>query len=202
MVKAVVMSLLSDILSSRTRAGIFTVLFGWDVQELHAREISRQVGVTLSTVQQELKRLVELDLITRRKDGNRVYFKANTRHPLFSEIQNLTVKTSGMVPLFRETLQPIAAEISSAFIFGSVARSAEQAHSDVDLMIIGHVGLRKISAMIAPICQQLDREINPYTLTPENFFERVKEGDVFLSNVVRSEKIFLIGGENELGAMV
>ncbi|MEI8206369.1 MAG: nucleotidyltransferase domain-containing protein [Kiritimatiellales bacterium] len=195
------MSLLSDILSSRTRAGIFSALFGLGAKELHAREISRQAGVTLATVQQELKRLVELDLVTRRKDGNRVYFQANTRHPLFSEIQNLTVKTSGIVPLLREALDPVADEISSAFIFGSVARSAEQAHSDVDIMIVGNVGLRKISALIAPVCQQLDRELNPHTMTRETFSTRLKDGDAFLTNVARSAKLFLIGGEDEFGAM-
>lgn len=195
------MSLLSDILSSRTRAGIFSTLFGLGAKELHAREISRQTGVTLATVQQELKRLEELDLVTRRKDGNRVYFQANIRHPLFIDIQNLTVKTSGVVPLLREALEPVSDEISSAFIFGSVARSAEQAHSDVDLMIIGNAGLRQISALIAPVCQKLDREINPHTMTTGTFSARMKDGDAFLANVMQSKKLFLIGGEDELGAM-
>jgi DNA-binding transcriptional ArsR family regulator len=195
------MSLLSDILSSRTRAGIFSALFGLGAQELHAREIARQTGVTLATVQQELKKLVELDLITRRKDGNRVCFQANTRHPLFLEIQNLTVKTSGAVPLLREALTSVAGEISSAFIFGSMARSTEQAHSDVDLMIIGNIGLRKISELLAPVCQKLDREINPHTMTAGTFSERMKAGDAFLANVVHSEKLFLIGVEDELSAM-
>lgn len=195
------MSLLSDILSSRTRAGIFSALFGLGAQELHAREISRQTGFTLATVQQELKKLVELDLITRRKDGNRVCFQANTRHPLFTDIQNLTIKTSGVVPLLREALEPVAEEISSAFIFGSVARSEEQAHSDVDIMIIGNIGLRKISALIAPVCQKLDREINPHTMTAGTFSGRMKDGDAFLANVVQSKKLFLIGGEDELGAL-
>lgn len=144
---------------------------------------------------------MELDLVTRRKDGNRVCFQANTRHPLFAEIQNLTVKTSGIVPLLREALEPIADEICSAFIFGSVARSTETAHSDIDVMIIGNAGLRKVSALFAPVCQQMDREINPHTMTPENFSERLKGGDVFLSNIMQADKLFLIGGENELGTM-
>jgi DNA-binding transcriptional ArsR family regulator len=195
------MSLLSEILSSRTRAGIFSALFGAELRELHAREISRQAGVTLSTVQQELKRLEELDLVTRRQDGNRVCFRANQDHPLFPEIHALTIKTSGMVPLLREALLPIAEELRSVFIFGSVARSAEKAHSDVDLMVIGTAGLRKISALLAPVCQKLDREINPHTMTPEVFSERLRGGDLFLSNLIKADKLFLIGGGDELGAM-
>jgi predicted nucleotidyltransferase len=195
------MGLLSEILSSRTRAGIFEVLFGWDQQELHSREISRRTDVTLSTIQQEMKKLEGLDLVKRRQDGNRVYFQANRNHPLFPEIRNLTVKTSGIVPLLREALLPLENKIVCAFIFGSVARSEEQAHSDVDIMIIGDVGLRKISALIAPVCEQVDRELNSHTLTVENFSERLLKNDVFLSNVMRSKKLFLIGGENELSAM-
>jgi len=195
------MSLLAEILSSRTRAGIFESLFGWKQQELHAREIARRTGVTLSTVQQEMKKLVALDLVKRRQDGNRVCFQANCNHPLFSEIRNLTVKTSGIVPLLREALLPVESKITCAFIFGSVARSEELAHSDVDIMIIGDVGLRKISALIAPACQQIERELNPHTLAAENFSARLLENDVFLTNVMRSKKLFLIGGEDELSAM-
>ena len=195
------MSLLSEILSSRTRAGVFSVLFGWDPQELHAREISRRTEITLSTVQQELKKLVGLDLVERRQDGNRVCFKANRLHPLFSEIRNLTVKTSGIIPLLRTALLPVAEDIVSAFVFGSVARSEELAHSDIDIMIIGNLGLRKVSSLMTPVCQQMDREVNPYTLTPESFSKRCAEKDVFFTHVLGSNKLFLIGGEDELSSM-
>jgi len=47
------------------------------------REIERRSGLTIGTIQQELKKLVRLNLIKERKDGNRLYYEANRAHPLY-----------------------------------------------------------------------------------------------------------------------
>jgi predicted nucleotidyltransferase/DNA-binding transcriptional ArsR family regulator len=195
------MDLLSQILSSRTKAGIFRFLFGTDCVELHARELARRTGMSLATIQQELKRLESLDLVSRRKDGNRVYFKANQNHPLFKELHQLTIKTSGIVPMLRNALQPQSGQIDYAFVFGSIARSQEQAHSDVDIMIIGHLGLRKAAGLIGSLTDPLEREINPHVQTLEEFQKRLEEGDPFIRNITIAEKLFIIGDENEFGPM-
>ena len=109
-------------------------MFGIEQNEFHVREIVRRTALNLAAVQQELKRLESMDLVVRRKDGNRVYFKANQHHPLFNDLRQLTLKTTGIVPMLREALNPAADQIDYAFVFGSVARSEEKAHSDVDII--------------------------------------------------------------------
>ncbi len=74
------MGTLSDLLSSRVRAEIFRLLFGLDEKELHLREMERQAGLSLGTIRQDLQKLVKLDLVTTRRDGNRLYYRANTDH--------------------------------------------------------------------------------------------------------------------------
>ena len=196
------MDLLSQIFSSKSKAGIFKILFGMDRKELHSRELARQTGMSLATVQQELKRLEALDLVVRRKDGNRVYFKANPSHPLFNELHQLTLKTSGIVPMLREALLPVTNQITYAFVFGSVARSEEKAHSDVDVMCIGTPGLRKITAVIGSLSNQLEREINPHAMTLKEFGNRLGEGDPFTLNIAMSKKLFIIGNGDEFISMV
>jgi len=196
------MDLLSQIFSSKTKAGIFKILFGMDRQELHSRELARQTGMALATVQQELKRLEALDLVVRRKDGNRVYFKANPSHPLFNELHHLTLKTSGIVPMLREALLPVADQIIYAFVFGSIARSEEKAHSDVDVMLIGNIGLRQVAGLIGILADTLEREINPHTQTLEEIEKRVAEGDPFIQNIAAAKKLFIMGDEHAFGAMV
>jgi len=44
-------------------------LFGLSQPELHLRELVRQSGLSLGTVQQELRRLTRVGLVTARKDG-------------------------------------------------------------------------------------------------------------------------------------
>ena len=99
------MNLLAEILSSKIRAEIFRMLFGVNGGELHMREIERRSGLAIGTIQQELKKLLRLDLIKKRKDGNRLYYEANQEHPLYPDIRNLVLKTVGLVDCFREALK-------------------------------------------------------------------------------------------------
>ena len=98
------MSTLSELLSSQVKAEIFRLLFGLQDQELHVREIERQSGLADATVRQELKRLTRLGLVERRQDGNRVCYQANRQHPLYLEIHNLVLKTTGLVEVLHAAL--------------------------------------------------------------------------------------------------
>ena len=77
------------------------MLFGLADEGLHVREIERRSGLTIGTVQDELKKLHKLDLIVKREDGNRVYYSANIEHPLYQDIRNLVLKTNGLVDVLR-----------------------------------------------------------------------------------------------------
>ncbi len=193
------MGTLSDILSSRVRAEIFRLLFGLDEKELHLREMERQAGLSLGTIRQDLQKLVRLDLVKTRRDGNRLYHRANGEHPLFPEIRNLVLKTSGLVEILREALDREGVKV--AFIFGSLARGRENAGSDVDLMVIGTIGLRPLSKWLLGVSDQIGREINPVVWSLYEFRQRQKEGNHFLSNVLESPKLFVIGSEKNLEAM-
>jgi len=193
------MGTLSDILSSRVRAEIFRLLFGLDEKEVHLREMERQASLSLGTIRQDLQKLVKLDLVTTRRDGNRLYYRANTEHPLYPDIRKLVLKTAGLVEILKSVLDREGVKV--AFVFGSLASSKEKAASDVDLMVIGAVGLRALSSWLSGVSDQIGREINPHTLTVEEFRHRKEKGDHFLSNVLESPKLFIVGNENDLTAM-
>ena len=193
------MIILAEILSSRVRAEIFRLLFGVNEVELHVREIERRSGLNISTVRQELEKLERLDLVIARRDGNRLYYRANRDHPLFSDIHNLVVKTSGLVDILREAVDKEGVKI--AFVFGSIAGNQADAGSDVDLMVIGDVGLRTLSGWLTGIQEKIEREINPHVLSEEEFARKKQSKEHFLSNVLSSPKLFIKGTEDELAAL-
>jgi DNA-binding transcriptional ArsR family regulator len=193
------MSILPDILSSRARAEIFRLLFGVSAQELHMRELERQSGLALGTIQQELKKLEGMELLAARRDGNRVYYSANTTHPLYRDIRNLVLKTSGLVEVLREALS--SEGIDLAFVFGSVARGEEGAEGDVDMIVIADVGLAALSALLSGVSEKLGREVNPHVMGRDEFKRRLQSGDHFLSRVMGSPKLFVVGDEDELARL-
>jgi predicted nucleotidyltransferase len=168
--------------------------------ELHMREIERRSGFSIGTIQQELKKLLRLGLLKACKDGNRVYYEANREHPLYPDIRSMVSKTSGLADVIREAVRK-AHHIKLVFVFGSIARHEEKDKSDVDLVVIGDLGLRQLTSLLSGVSQQIGREINPYIFTVKEFLKRQADRDHFLIQVLESPKIFIIGNENELAAM-
>lgn len=195
------MGILGELLSSKIRAEIFRNLFGVASDTmLYVREIERRTGFAIGTVQTELKKLERLDIISRVKDGNRVYYKANTAHPLYPEIRALVLKTNGLADVIKNALGN-AEDIRVAFVFGSLARQEEKADSDVDLMVIGDIGLRKLTGQLMDVSGKIGREINPHVFSEKEFIKRKRGQDHFLNQVLESPKIFIIGTEHELAEM-
>jgi predicted nucleotidyltransferase/DNA-binding HxlR family transcriptional regulator len=193
------MNQLAELLTSRARAEIFRLLFSGRVEELHVREIERRSGLNDSTIRQELRKLVRLDLVRSRRDSNRVYYRAKTGNPLYPDIRNLVLKTSGLADVLRSALED--KRIRLAFVFGSVARSEEKAGSDVDLMVIGELGLRDLSGLLSGVEERIGREINPHVLQEDEFRKRLRTKEHFVTSVMESPKIFIIGSQDELEAL-
>jgi DNA-binding transcriptional ArsR family regulator len=124
------MNRLAELLSSRARAEIFRLLLSGTGEELHVREIERRSGLNDSTIRQELRKLVRLDLVQSRRDSNRVYYRAKIENPLYPEIRNLVLKTSGLADVLRSALAD--KRIRVAFVFGSIAHGEEKAGSAGD----------------------------------------------------------------------
>jgi len=163
------------------------------------RELARQTGHHEASIRQELKKLSGLEQVLPRRDGNRMYYRANTAHPLYPEIHRLVLKTSGLVEVVREALREAAIDV--AFIFGSIAEGRETAESDVDLMVIGDLGLRRLTALLSGVAEAVGREINPHVMTRREYRIRHGASDHFVRQVIGGEKLYVIGTEDDLGAM-
>ncbi len=200
MVIAYIMTVLAQILSSRVRAEMFRLLFGLSDQPLHMRELERRSGFAIGTIQTEMKKLVGLDLVERRKDGNRVYYQANKNHPLYGDIQQMVFKTSGVVDTLKQALGNQEA-ILVAFLFGTAATGRLGAESDVDLLVIGEIGLRKLLSLLTGVGNRIGREINPVVMSIREFRKRVADQEHFITAVWDGPKHFIIGSDDDLAAM-
>jgi uncharacterized protein len=190
---------LRDIVSSRSKAEILRLLFGLDRRDYHLRELSRRSGLALRTVQQELARLAKAGLVTARRDGNRVYYQANHQNPVYSDLRSIVLKTAGLVGVLQGALQIPGIEL--AFVFGSVASGKAHAVSDVDLMIIGTLGLRHVAQLLSGLAERVGRELNPHVMKSEEFVRRKRTADHFISSVLDSPRLFVIGSEDELAKL-
>jgi DNA-binding transcriptional ArsR family regulator len=193
------MNTLSD-LFPKTRAEILRLLFETGDQEIHLRDLARLAKLSPASLQKELAALSAKELVIARRDGNRLYFRANTSHPLYPELHGIVIKTAGIAAELRRALLPVAG-IELALVFGSTASGTAGGRSDVDLLILGSAGLRKISPALRGISESLGREINPVCLTPAEWREKLRLHDAFASRVSNEPKLWLKGGPDALAAM-
>jgi predicted nucleotidyltransferase len=192
------MNFLNQLLSSRVRSEIFRLLFDRRNTSIHLREIQRQSGLAIGTIQNEIKKLRDLDLVVSKQDGNRLYYSANSQHPIYNEICTLVEKTVGVGQELKSALQSIKG-IECAFVFGSFAKGSEKSHSDIDLIIIGSLGLRHLSSKLKSLTFKFGREINPHVYSKKTWLEKLKRKDHFATSVLAEKKVFLIGDERVIG---
>ena len=189
-----------DSLFPRTRQAVLTATLLHPDQWWYLSDLARHLRVRPSSLQRELAALVQAEILCRRQDGNRVYFQANASCPFLPELQGLLVKTAGMVDILRETLAPFATRIDWAFIYGSVARAEALATSDVDLLIIGEVGLADLSRALRHAEARLSRAINPTLYSREEFDTKRRARDHFLISVLDGATLCILGNRHELAA--
>jgi len=180
------------------RRRVLGLLFRECERDFYQREIVDKLDCGSGAVQRELKQLADAGLINRTERGRMVFYQANQQSPVFAELRGLVMKTSGLADVIREALEPVRDQIDVAFIYGSMAEGTDDADSDVDVMVIGDVGLRAVSRQLLDLQFGVNREINPIIWSPRDLCTRIEAQHHFAQAVMRGPKVFLMGDDDEL----
>jgi predicted nucleotidyltransferase len=188
-----------DLLFSSYRRQVLGLLLLRPDDSLYVRQIARLTGVPAGSLHRELAALESAGLLLREPFGNQVRYRANRANPIYWELAEIFRKTSGLADLIRDALAPLADRISTAFVFGSIAREAAAADSDVDVCVLGDVTLVQVVGALAPLHERLGRVVNPVVMPMAEFRKQRKTGDRFIRRMVSETKLFVIGSADDLG---
>jgi len=189
---------LLNALMPATRQGILAAALLDPSRSWSLSELARHLGVRPSSLQRELASLTEAEILLRERRGNRITYRANPDCPLYPELRGLVIKTAGLGDVIRAALAEHADRIRVAFIYGSIARAEARAISDIDLMVIGRLGLAELAPTLRPAEKRLGRPINPTIYSPEEFAEKLASRHHFLSTVMSEPKLWLLGDDRDL----
>ena len=188
-----------DLLFSSYRRQVLGLLLLRPDDSLYVRQIARLTGVPAGSLHRELAALESAGLLLREPFGNQVRYRANRANPIYAELAEIFRKTSGLADLIRDALAPLADRISTAFVFGSIARETAAANSDVDVCVLGDVMLVQVVGALAPLHERLGRVVNPVVMTLAEFRKQLKTGDRFIRRLASEPKLFVIGNADDLG---
>ena len=190
-----------DALFTKTRRDILAATYGQPERWWYLSELADHLDTTPSSLQRELQSLVSSGILRQRRDGKRTYFQAESESPIFDELRSIITKTLGVADTLKDTLAKFDGRIACAFLYGSVARQQEHILSDVDLMVIGSVGLAELSSPLRTLEKKFKREFNVTCYSPEEFRKKVEDQNYFVMNVLGQEKIFLKGDNDGLESL-
>ena len=178
--------------------GVLAALTGRPSREWYLSDLAARLRVRPSSLQRTLAKLVRAGILLRREDGNRVYYRTDPDCPILGELASIMAKTAGIAHRLRDALRPLAPQVRTAFVHGSVADSRERSDSDIDLVVVGTVSGVELAAALRPLGDELGRQVNSMRCTPQEFASKVAARHPFLTSVLRKPKIFVIGTEHDL----
>ena len=185
----------------RTRSQILSALVMQPARSWFLSELARYLRVPKTSLPRELSNLERAGVILREVQGRQVYFKANSACPYLPELQGLLAKTSGLVDVVRDSFKGLTNRIAFAFIYGSVASGTHVTQSDVDVLVVGRVGLMDLVKPTNRARELLARDVNPTVFSLEEFVER-SATDGFVRAVLAKPKLFVVGTADELEAAI
>lgn len=191
-----------DALFPRVRTAILAATVTQPDRWWYLSDLARHLKLRPSSLQRELRSLVNAGILRYRRDGNRIYFQPDPQCPFLAELQGLMTKTAGLVDVLRDGLRPLQESIRFAFVYGSVARSEEGSSSDVDLMVIGQIGLADLAPTLRKIERPLARSVNPTVFTPDEFTSKLRKGHHLIDTIRTQPRLFVVGTSDQFDAFL
>ena len=167
----------------------------------HVRSLQRHCGLSMSSLNRELRRLEERGLVERTERAGRVMYRAEEDHPGWKALRRL-------IRVFADPAEVVEAAIAgvdgirAAFVFGSTARGDARDDSDIDVLVIGDLGPdSRLGHHAAEASMLLDRDVEIRTYTPEKLARQMAAGNAVLRRILEGPKRWIIGDDAVLAEM-
>lgn len=188
---------LMGLFASKSLVRVLSVLLLNPEESYYQQQLVRAIGGPLRPIQLALARLTDAGVVSQRRDGRQVYYRAEVSHPAFADLRALFMKTFAVADVLRAALDPLDG-IESAFVHGSVASGEENVGSDIDLFVVGSVSRRALASALTSAQESLGREVNATVYDRIRLATAIHERNHFVLDVLSKPMIWVVGDRGEL----
>jgi len=183
---------LLPLLRSQTQAGILERLLLRPDETFTVAGLASELSVTSMSVRRELERMLRAGIAEREWVGRQSLFRASVASPIYEPLRQLIERSVGLEALLRAALDEVDG-IDAAVIFGSWARGEVDAHSDVDVLVVGDFVYTDALTALRDLEDRAGREINVVAMRAEELRSRAADGDGFVRDIIDSPMRTLVG---------
>jgi hypothetical protein len=126
--------MLETLISSKTRVKLLLKFFLNSKTTAYLRSLEEEFGESTNGIRLELNKFEKAGFIDSYSEGNKKIFKANTKHPLFKDINSIVLKLSGLDHVVDYIIQRIG-DLHKVYLVGKLANG--QNTNIIDIVLVG-----------------------------------------------------------------
>lgn len=139
----------------------------------YLRGLADEFNESTNAVRVELNRLEAAGMLSTQMDGNKKLFSANTRHPLFKDIQGIVHKHLGIDQLILNVIERLG-DIEKAYLTGPFANGLDA--QIIDVVLVGEPELEYLNQLIVKVEKIIKRRIRYIHYHPDQWSEKILSG--------------------------
>lgn len=170
---------------------LLNYLFINPYEKLYVNELSRNLKLDKRNLVKKLKELEKEGILESDFRGNLKFYSINKKYPLYKEYKKIMFKTLGFEGELKKVLRDIK-DVIAVYLYGSYAKDKMDAHSDIDLLVIGNHDIKILQKGITKIQKEIGREINVISMAPIEYKKRIAKKDPFITGVLKKKYIKLL----------
>lgn len=128
--------MLQTLITSKTRLKLLLRFFLNANATGYLKNLESEFEDSSNGIRIELNKFEQAGLLTSENIGNKKIFKANTQHPMFSDIHNIVMKHTGIDQLVGKVLVRLG-NVLQVYLVGSFAKGLES--NIIDIIVIGDI---------------------------------------------------------------
>ena len=128
--------MIETLISSKTRIKLLLKFFLNSETTSYLRGLESEFGESTNSIRLELNRLEEAGMLSSYLEGNKKFFKSNTKHPLYKEVHNILLKYIGFDKIINDVIERLG-DVQKVFVTGKFAKGLDS--QIIDLVFIGDV---------------------------------------------------------------
>lgn len=158
--------MLDTLISSKTRVKLLLKFFLNKENKAHLRGLESEFGESSNAIRLELNKLEEAGLLKSQAQGNKKLFSANTSHPLFSEINSIVFKYTGLDRIVDQVLSNLG-ELERVYLVGELGKGLDS--PIIDLLIIGNINKEYLMKLVDKAEGIINKKVRHIVYTAEQF---------------------------------
>ncbi|MBE0651536.1 MAG: ArsR family transcriptional regulator [Bacteroidales bacterium] len=174
--------MLEALITSKTRIKLLLKFFLNSNNTAYLRSLEPEFGESTNAIRQELNRFEAANLLVTVNKGNRKYYQANTKHPLFPEINSLLLKYVGLDQIIENVVNKLG-NLEAVYLVGQLAGGKDS--KIIDLWFVGDdIDREYLLKLVEKAESLLDRKVRYLII-------KIKEIQEFLKTKSQDELLLL-----------